>query len=127
MADQITLTIPKEEAYHGVARLVLSGLAARLNLTYEHLEDLELALDGVLERAPGVGELTVTFSAQGDAIDTLVGPFAPDALGELERPPADELGLRRILETVSDGFDLESREGFRWVRLHKTFESALRS
>lgn len=127
MGDRITLTIPKEEAYHGVARLVLSGLAARLNLTYEHLEDLELALDGVLERIPSTGDLTVTFSAQGDSIETIVGPFEPDAVVELERPSADDIGLRRILETVSDGFDVESREGSRWVHLHKTFEPALRT
>ena len=36
--------------YHGVARLVVGGLAARLDLSYEDLEDLQLALESVLER-----------------------------------------------------------------------------
>ena len=43
-ADAITLSIPHAKPYHGVARLVVGGLAARLELTYEHLEDLQLAL-----------------------------------------------------------------------------------
>jgi hypothetical protein len=124
MGDMITLTIPREERYHGIARLVLGGLAARTNLTYEHLEDLELALDGLLERAPGAEELTVALAVEGDSIETIVGPFEASALAELERPAADELGLRRILDTVSDGFNLENRDGSRWVHLHKTVEPA---
>jgi hypothetical protein len=122
MGDRITLTIPREERYHGVARLVLGGLAARTNLTYEHFEDLELALDGLLERAPGPEQLTLTLAVEGDSIETIVGPFEPSALAELEHPAANELGLRRILDTVSDGFDLESRDGSQWVHLHKTVE-----
>ena len=123
MRYQISLTIPEEVEYRGVARLVLGGLAARLNLTYEHLEDLELALEGVLERGASKGDLTVTFVAEGGSIETLVGPFGPDAFRELERPVPEGLGLRRILETVSDGFQLENREGFRWVRVRKSFEA----
>ena len=51
MTDEITLTIPRDRALYSVAHLVLGGLGIRLNLTIEHLEDLQLALDAVLERA----------------------------------------------------------------------------
>ena len=47
--DKITLTLPAERDFHRVAHLVLGGLAVRLNLTFEHLEDLQLALDGLLD------------------------------------------------------------------------------
>ena len=53
--DQITLTIPREQPFHEVAHLVLGGVAARLNLTFESLDDLETALDAVLERAALTG------------------------------------------------------------------------
>ena len=43
MTDEITLTIPRDRALYGVAHLVLGGLGIRLNLTIEHLEDLQLA------------------------------------------------------------------------------------
>ena len=124
MGDEITLIIPREETYHGIARLVLGGLAARLNLTYEHLEDLELALDGLLDQGPGAEELTVALALKDDSIETVVGPFDAGALAELERPAAEELGLRRILDTVSDGFELEERGGSRWVHLRKTVAHA---
>jgi hypothetical protein len=48
--DEIQLTLPADEAFHRVAHLVLGGLAVRLNLSFESLEDLELALDALLER-----------------------------------------------------------------------------
>ena len=42
--------MPRERPYYGVAHLVLGGVASRLDLTVEHLEELELALDGLLDR-----------------------------------------------------------------------------
>ena len=50
MADEITLTLPREPDFQSVAHLVLGGLAARLNLTLENLEDLQLALTALLAR-----------------------------------------------------------------------------
>ena len=56
-ADEITLTLPRAPEFQRVAHLVLGGLAARLNLTVESLEDLQLALDAVLDRMdPSAGE-----------------------------------------------------------------------
>ena len=45
---------------YGVAHLVLGGVASRLDLTVEHLEELELALDGLLDRRDGGEEVTLT-------------------------------------------------------------------
>ena len=38
--DEITLTLPRQRDFHRVAHLVLGGLAVRLELTIETLEDL---------------------------------------------------------------------------------------
>ena len=84
--DMITLTIPREEPFHEVAHLVLGGVAARLNLTFESIEDLETALEAVLERASEDGEVTVELRLDDRAIEARVGPFAADALrDELDR------------------------------------------
>jgi hypothetical protein len=118
--DEITLTIPREEPFHEVAHLVLGGVVARLNLTFEHLDDLETALDAVLERASDDGEVTVRLQLTDGAIVTRVGPFAADRLrAELERDSADDVTLRRVLDTVVDGYELDG-EG--WLELRKDVE-----
>jgi len=118
MADEITLTLPNDGEFTGVAHLVLGGLAARLDLTVEHLEDLQIALDGLLERRPGSGSVTVVVTVDDNLLRTAVGPFVPASLDDLEREDAS-LGLRRILETVCDSVELEERNGDRWVQLTK--------
>ena len=118
--DQITLTIPREEPFHEVAHLVLGGVAARLNLTFESIDDLETALDAVLERASENGEVTVQLVLEDGAIVARVGPFAADRLrAELERDSQDHVTLRRILDTVLDGHELD---GDGWLELRKHVE-----
>jgi hypothetical protein len=115
--DEIVLTIPREESFHEVAHLVLGGVAARLNLSFESLDDLETALDAVLERAAANGDVTVKLQLTDSAIHALVGPFVGERLrAELERDPGDEVSLRRVLDTVVDGYKLD-QEG--WLELVK--------
>ena len=89
MTDEITLTIPREPDFHRVAHLVLGGLAVRLNLTVENLEDLELALDSILDRSEAT---TVTslcaWRLRDGALETRVGPLGPRLLDEIERDAA---------------------------------------
>jgi hypothetical protein len=49
-----------------------------------------------------------------DAVRSTVGPFAEAQLDELESDSA-AFGLRRVLETVVDGFEVERRDGDAWV------------
>jgi hypothetical protein len=99
---EITLTLPADDAFHRVAHLVLGGFAARLDLTFENLEDIELALDTLLERCQTGTDVTVRVAVAGDEMRTVVGPCAADILSDLERQAGDELDLRRILEAVCD-------------------------
>jgi hypothetical protein len=118
--DEIILTIPREEPFHEVAHLVLGGVAARLNLTFESLDDLETALDAVLERSGDAGEVTLKLRIEDGSIRAVVGPLAVERLqAELEREPGEAVTLRRILDTVVDGYGLD-REG--WLELRKHVE-----
>jgi hypothetical protein len=120
VTDEISLTLPRERPFYGVADLVLGGLAVRLDLTFEQLQDLQLALAGLLERPAAAGEapITVTIRIEDDTLRTVVGPFEGESLrAELERDSDRELTLRRLLETVSDGVELDEREGGQWVEL----------
>ena len=116
--DEISLTLPADEAFHRVAHLVLGGLAVRLDLTFEHLEDLELALDALLERKTTEPALTLRVQVLDGELRTTVGPF--DALrSELDRGGADALNLARILRAVCDSVEINDRDGSEWVELTK--------
>jgi hypothetical protein len=106
-ADEICLTLPAEDAFRRVAHLVLGGLAVRLDLTYENLEDIELALDTLLSRSgDGNGDVTVRVRIEGDELLTVVGPLSPAVLGELQQEASGGIDMRRILEATCDGIDV---------------------
>ncbi len=120
--DEITLSIPREQPFHEVAHLVLGGFAARLNLTFDSLDDLETALNAVLERAEMAndGHVTVRLRLDDGKICAAVGPLPVESLrSELERDPGSDVTLRRILDTVVDRYELD-REG--WIELTKQVE-----
>jgi anti-sigma regulatory factor (Ser/Thr protein kinase) len=118
--DEITLTLPRDSRFHPVAHLVLGGVAVRLNLTLENLEDLQTALDGLLERTDASGEVTMRVRVTDRGLEAEVGPFDGGGLqSDLEREPGDELGLRRILDAVVDDVRVDSRADGTWVVLLK--------
>lgn len=126
MTAPIKLTIPDDPRYHGVARLVVGGLAARLELSYEHLEDLQLALASVLENdGYTVGpEVSVELVVDEGALDLRIGPLNGDALrADLERESETEIALGRLLRTVVETVELEERPDGQWLRLEKRLKS----
>ncbi len=122
VADEICLTLPADDAFHGVAHLVLGGLAARLNLSFEHLEDLELALDSLLERPSDGREVTLRVVVEDHVLRTIVGPFS-SVRAELEERGTNSLNLGRILRAVCDSVEIEDRDGSQWVELTKRLDT----
>jgi hypothetical protein len=119
--DEIQLTLPSDEAFHRVAHLVLGGLAVRLNLTFESLEDLELALDALLQRARPDEDIVLRVQMLDGELHTVVGPFA-SVRGELEHGREGALTLSRILGAVCDSVEISDRDGSEWVQLTKRVE-----
>jgi hypothetical protein len=116
--DEIRLTLPRERPFHRIAHLVLGGLAVRLDLTFDTLEDLQVALGELLERYEGEADLQLVLRVLPDAIEARVGPFDGELLrDELDRDEA--VGLRRVLDTVVDGVRVEEQDGAHWVELRK--------
>jgi len=116
--DEITLTIPRDRALYSVAHLVLGGLGIRLNLTIEHLEDLQLALETALDRVRA-DPVTVTLRVNDDQIEMLVGPMSDGVRAELAVDGGEDVGLRRILDAVVDRAELETEDGGDWLKLTK--------
>jgi hypothetical protein len=112
--DEITLTLPHEREFHRVAHLVLGGLAVRLELTIETLEDLQLALSAILDRAKSDGDVTVSMALLDGVLETRVGPV--DLSEDLAGAGDDQsLSLRRILWAVVDDVQVDGDQ----VRLVK--------
>jgi hypothetical protein len=120
--DTITLTLPPEREFQRVAHLVLGGLAVRLNLTLEALEDLQLALDGLLETGSAEQEVTLELSVLHNAIEASVGPFRAQSVQRALEAGADGVGLRRVLDTVVDRVEVAERNGGDWVQLTKRID-----
>jgi hypothetical protein len=122
--EQIALTLPGDDAFHGVAHLVLGGVATRHDLTMESLEDLTLALDTVLDRCADHADEVTVLAWIGDEDAVLeIGPFhTNDVASVLEHSAGGALDARRILDTVADEVELIERDGGDWVRVTKRVE-----
>jgi hypothetical protein len=115
--DEIRLVIPAEEEFRPIAHLVTGGLAMRLDVTYDDLDDLQVGIEALLALRDDAGELVVSLSADDGVLRAALGPFLPEKVhaGELD----GGLDLRRVLETVCDTHEVEERDGGAWVELTK--------
>jgi anti-sigma regulatory factor (Ser/Thr protein kinase) len=123
MSDRITLTIPRERPFHSVAHLVLGGLAVRHNLTLENLEDMQVALDELLEHDEELSDVTVELRVHDSRIEAEIGPFREETLRAATEPTDGVLGLSRVLAAVVDGVEQTERNGGSWLKLVKTVEA----
>jgi hypothetical protein len=108
--DTIELTTPVGRDWDPVVRLVLGGIADRLNLGFEELDDLQLAVERLLLEAGSQDSVKLSFEVSENGVRTRIGPLRGAPLAEALQgppPPPGELTLRRILETVVDSFGVE--------------------
>ena len=108
MSDQISLTIPSRTPYTAVATLVLGGMGSRLDLSYERMDDLQLAVLSVLE-ARGDDEVTVEVEAGEERVSVSVGPL-------VEGSGSDRLSLE-VLDPLVDAVEPGRRDGREWLVL----------
>jgi hypothetical protein len=109
--DRIALQTPIERGWEPVFRLVLGGVADRLDLGFEDLDDIQLAVERLLAEAGAQTNVNLSFEILPEGLRTRIGPLHESAIAEaLQGPEArpGELTLRRILETVVDSFGVES-------------------
>jgi anti-sigma regulatory factor (Ser/Thr protein kinase) len=121
--ERIDLEAPLSGDFHAVVRLIIGGIAERVDFAFEEIDDLQLAVERLLAEAGTVGSVQLSFEVGENSIRTRVGPLSEDkvatALRDGEAAPG-ELTLRRILQTVVDSFGVdESEDGRIVVRLEK--------
>ena len=108
MTDTIVLTIPNEAGYRAVATLVLGGVGTRLDLPYERMDELQLAVLSVLETVDGA-LATVEMQMADGVVDVSIGPLAEGS--------GDDAALARVVDRLVDGRFTTRRDGAEWVTL----------
>lgn len=104
--DTIVLTIPTDPAYRGVASLVLGGLGSRLDLPYERMDDLQLAVLSMLD-ASRDGDASVEVHAEDGHVAVSVGPLRDGA--------EDDDGIRLVLTPLTDRVEASRRDDASWL------------
>lgn len=123
--DEITLTLPREADFAGLVDLVAGGLGARFDFTIEALDDLQTAFELLVGREDGDGRITFRFRVRTGIFEAEVGPFNSGSIGaELSGAGDSQLGLGRVLETISDDVRLTEGDGGAWIVLRKELELA---
>ena len=121
--EAIELTLPAGREWHAVARLVLGGVADRMNLSFEDLDDLQLAVERLLVEAASQDTVQLRIDVVEHGVRVGVGPLVERTIADaLQGPDSEpgELTLRRILQTVVDSFGVEEHaDGGIIVRLQK--------
>jgi hypothetical protein len=103
---------------------VIGGLAVRLELTFDKLEDVQVALGALLDCCGEEDEVTIRVAFEGATLKLSVGPFDSEKLAdELDREPTDGPSLERVLEAVADRVERVERDGGTWVELTTELES----
>jgi hypothetical protein len=111
-ADRVVLTLPGNPSLRGVASLVLGGIGSRIDLPYEKVDELQLAVLSVLGACdPAI----VTLEIEIDEADVLVtvGPLPDDTVAAP--------GVRVVLDRLVDGVEPSRRKtdagSAEWVTL----------
>jgi hypothetical protein len=123
--DEFTISIPRERAFGTVAGLVVGGIAARHDVTLDALDDLQLALDALLDHGDADEcDVSIVLRVDDGTIDLLVGPLPAATTSDLEQDGGAGIGLKRLLEAVVDSVALSERDGRPWVELRKSYALA---
>ena len=121
--ERIDLEAPLSGDFQAVVRLIIGGIAERVDFAFEEIDDLQLAVERLLAEAGRRDTVHLRFEVREEAIRARVGPLderaITDALRDGDKRPG-QLTLERILTTVVDSFGVEdATDGGVMVRLEK--------
>jgi hypothetical protein len=94
--DRIVLTLPGSARLRGVASLVLGGIGSRLDLPYEQVDDLQLAMLSVLA-ASDLETVTIDVELADHLLFVSIGPLPEDI--------SSDRGLQRVLGRLVDSVE----------------------
>jgi hypothetical protein len=106
--DRVRLSVPTSPSFRGALRLLLGGLGSGAGLSYDHVNELQLAVEALAAHRELAGKsLLVEADLEAGAIVLAVGPFVP----------ADDPAGRRVLDRLVRRARTSSREDGEWIEL----------
>ena len=81
-AERIELEAPLSGDFQAVVRLIIGGIAERVDFAFEEIDDLQLAVERLLAEAGQVGSVSLSFEIVDDGIRARVGPLSASAISD---------------------------------------------
>jgi anti-sigma regulatory factor (Ser/Thr protein kinase) len=129
MSDTVSLSFPRDSRYYAVARLVVGGMAAPLEMSYDALDDLQLAISSLLDHedlaldgAGQSGDVRLRLEVDDAQLVAALGSFATGSLDrafERSAQQGGEMGLQRLLDTIVDEVNVSGEDDGEWITLTK--------
>lgn len=129
-SDTVVLRFPRKAQYYSVARLVVGGLAAPLQMSYDALDDLQLAVSTLLDshELDADHELTLRIEVGPERMQASLGAFATGVVAgafEQSSERGGDFDLRRLLDTIVDDVSINEIDDAEWVTLTKLVKAVV--
>ncbi len=113
--DEVVLTLPAAPEFVRLARLTCAGLATRIGMGYDEVEDLRIAVGEACSLLIGsgsrAGTLTLTFGLDAHEVGvTIVGGFDGPAAAAEDSSLSDQ-----ILDAVVDRHEVDLAQDRVWI------------
>jgi anti-sigma regulatory factor (Ser/Thr protein kinase) len=133
MSDTVSLSFPRDSRYYAVARLVVGGMAAPLEMSYDALDDLQLAISSLLDHEDlaldgdgSTGDVRLRLEVDESQLVAALGSFASGSLDrafERSAQQGGEMGLQRLLDTIVDDVSVTGESDGEWITLTKNVKA----
>ncbi|MCL5942312.1 MAG: hypothetical protein M1325_02105 [Actinobacteria bacterium] len=128
MVDTVNLRVPRDARFLSLLRLIIGGIGLRRDLSFDALDDLQLAVDSVLAEDESTGhDVSMGVAITDDALVVNLSPLQDrdlkDTLQQGRVPAGAEsrcLDVCLLLRSLVDGYAVhELSNGFYEVELRK--------
>ncbi len=115
----MVLVVPGETSYLGVLRTATAGMAARLQMTLDEIEDLRIAVDEacaiLIPLAARGADVTCRFTVTANSLCIEVSVPASDT----DRLPGNSSFSWQVLTALAGEVSADGRDGYATIRLTK--------
>lgn len=106
----VALSLPTDRRYLEVARLAFAGIASRLDLGFEDVDDMQLAIESVLGAGlTGADKITLEVGVDDGCLGVWLGPLDEAALVARLPEEGGGIALNRLLERLVDSAGVTQR------------------
>jgi serine/threonine-protein kinase RsbW len=119
MPSDVSVTVPAKPDYVRLLRAVVSTVGARLDLTYDRIDDLRIAVDEACAQLLAIseGSMTMRVTPEDARVIVTVSSDTPPGNGAWPPPDVQESLAWRILDGLADDVRFELSDGVPAVRV----------